>query len=325
MRGYLPAALLAVLGLSCGSSSGEEVATDVVAFQPYSGAEWAGVLAIRVGGETVDYRSNAGPVTLPGLNLQSLLLPVVETVDGRLLLLDGAGNAPLAVSSTRAVPSNIARCFHGYLCQTSSGDVVDPESFGMVPLRDYPAVRGASHCDGSFCIVAGRALARDGAVVVPGGVVDIVAVSWADIGGGVYRGGYAFLRSDGSVATAGYDSEKDYVREVVGLPPIRRIHRGGVYEDYSGHMWYVGMAPDEWTDTVIPSDVPRRQCDVFVGLKLSLKSVSCVGPAILPALEGTKPQLDYGKDFIPVLYALDKAGTLRCWSAPGGPACVKGE
>ncbi len=133
------------------------------------------------------------------------------------------------------------------------------------------------------------------------------------------------MRHDGSVVTVGEGPNNRFIKDLGGLPPIRRIHRGGIYEDYSGRMWYVGMAPEGWADDIIPADVLRQRCKVFTGLKLSLKDVPCVGPTILPALEGMQPELDFGDDFIPILYALDKEGTLRCWSAPGGPACVKGE
>jgi hypothetical protein len=90
-------------------------------------------------------------------------------------------------------------------------------------------------------------------------------------------------------------------------------------------MWYVGVAPEGWTDNLIPAEVPRRQCSVKPGKKLSALTVPCVGPTMLPALEGTLPQVIDNDAFIPVFYAISKDGRLRCWSAPGGPACVKGE
>ncbi len=325
MRWGLPAVLLAVLGLSCGSSSGEAVATDVVAFQPFSLREGAGVLAIKTNGDAVDYRSNAEPTTLPGLKLRRVLLPFVEQLDGKFLQLALNQTSPLAPAKN-VVPSSVVRCFPGDRCQTDSGDIVDPQSFGQPTLRDFPEGRGASTCDGSYCIVEGRAVALDGSKrVIPGTVSDVVTVSWVDIGGAIYRGGYAFLRTDGSVVTAGYDFEKTYVSELVGLPPIRRIHEGGIYEDYSGHMWYTGVAPEGWADNIVPAEVPRQKCKVKIGQKLSLLDVPCVGPSVLPALEGMVPQLTHDDAYIPILYALDQEGTLRCWSAPGGPACVKGE
>ena len=325
MRGYLPATLLAVLGLSCGASSGEEVATDVVGFQPFSLREGAGVLAIKRNGDAVDYRSNAEPTTLPGLKLRRVLLPFVEQVDGKFLQIALNQTSPLAPAKI-VVPSSVVRCFPGYRCQTDSGDIVDPDSFAQPTLRDFPEGRGATTCDGSYCIVEGRAVALDGSKrVIPGTVSEVVTVSWVDIGSTLHRGGYAFLRTDGSVATAGYDFENTLVTELAGLPPIRKIHEGGIYEDYSGRMWYVGVAPEGWADNLVPAEVPRRQCKVKIGQKLSLLDVPCVGPTLLPALEGMVPQLIHDNAFIPILYALDKEGTLRCWSAPGGPACVKGE
>ena len=320
MRLGLPAVLLAVLGLSCGSSSGEEVATDVVGFQPYSLSEAPGVIAIKKGGDAVDYRSSAEPAAIPGLKLRSLLLPVVEATDGKLLLLDDLNRPEPIVAS-------IVRCFQGYMCQTAAGDVVEPVAAGTTSLRDFPAIRGATTCDGLYCLVGGRAVALDGVrPEISGAIIDVVAVLWTGFGSPLYGGGgYAFLRADGSVATAGWDFEKTYVTEITGLPPIRKIHRGGIYEDYSGHMWYVGVAPEGWADNLIPEEVPRRQCQVKPGKKLSPLDVPCVGPTMLPALEGTLPQVIDNDAFIPVFYAIDKEGTLRCWSAPGGPACVKGE
>jgi hypothetical protein len=254
-----------------------------------------------------------------------LLLPIVEGTDGRLLQLTRDVDGPFRPSSI-PVPPSIVRCFMGALCQTASGEVIDPDSFGKASLRDLPAVRGASDCDGIFCLVGGRAQSIAGTnLEIAGSFVAVVSVSWASVGGGVFADGCAFLRADGSVATAGYGFEKIYVAELAGLPPIRRIHEGGIYEDYSGRMWYVGVAPEGWADNVVPPDVPRRQCKVNVGKKLSLRDVPCVGPTVLSLIEGTKPQIINDDAFIPVLYALDKAGTLRCWSAPGGPACVKGE
>ncbi len=325
MRWGFPAVLLAVLGLSCGSSSGEEVATDVVAFQPFSLREGAGVLAIKTNGDAVDYRSNAEPTILPGLKLRRVLLPFLEQLDGKFLQLALNETSP-STPAKNVVPSSFVRCFHGYVCQTVTGDIVDPGSFSQSTLRDFPEGRGATTCDGIYCVVGGHAVALDGSNVdVAGVVVDVVAVLWADIGGGRYRGGRAFLRADGSVATVGWDFENNYVAELTGLPPIRKIHRGGIYEDYSGHMWYVGVAPEGWADNLVPAEVPRRQCQVKPGKKLSPLDVACVGPTMLPALEGMLPQVIDNDAFIPILYALDKEGTLRCWSAPGGPACVKGE
>ncbi len=325
MRWGFPAALLAVLGLSCGSSSGEEVATDVVAFQPFLQGDGIGVLAIKANADTVEYRSDSGAVELPGLKLRGLMLPIVEGMDGRLLQLTRDTNGPFTPSSI-PVPTSIVRCFVGALCQTASGDVVDPDSFGKASLSDLPAVRGASDCDGMFCLVGGRAQSIIGAKVdLVGPFVAVVAVNWASIGGEIFADGCAFLRADGSVATAGYGLERIYVAELVGLPPIRKIHKGGIYEDYSGNMWYLGVAPEEWSDNLVLPEVPRRQCKVRVGKKLSLRDVPCVGPTILPVIEGTKPQVTNNDAFVPILYALDQEGTLRCWSAPGGPACVKGE
>ncbi len=323
MRWGLPAALLAVLGLSCGSSSGEEAATDVVAFQPFSAREGPGVLAINKRADALVYRVSVPPATVSGLKLRNLFLPGVETSDGTLLLLDLAEPAPKTV----AVPSSIVRCFQGYVCQTVAGDVVEPVPSAMTGLTDFPAVRGATTCDGLYCLVGGHAVALDGRrPEISGTLVDVVAVSWVDFGSPLDgKNGYAFLRANGSVATAGWDFEKAYVTELTGLPPIRKIHRGGVYEDYSGHMWYVGVAPEGWADNLVPAEVPRRQCQVRPGKKLSPLDVPCVGPTMLPALEGMLPQVIYNEAFIPVFYAIDKEGTLRCWSAPGGPACVKGE
>ncbi len=322
MRWGLPAALLAVLGLSCGSSSGEEVATDVVAFQTFLLNEGAGVLGINKSAEALVYRASAPPSTLSGLKLRSLFLPVVEATDGKLFLLDLRQPMPQPI----AVPSSIVRCFQGYVCQTGSGDIVEPASPGMASLREFPAGRGATTCDGSYCIVGGRVVSLDGSKIeIPGTIAQVTTVSWVDIGSTLHRGGYAFLRTDGSVVTEGYDFENTHVTELAGLPPIRKIHEGGIYEDYSGRMWYVGVAPEGWADNIVPAEVPRQQCKVKIGQKLSLLDVPCVGPTVLPALEGMVPQLIHDNAFVPILYALDKAGTLRCWSAPGGPACVKGE
>jgi hypothetical protein len=310
---------LAVLGLSCGSSSGEEVATDVVAFQSFFLHGDPRVLAIKKGGDALEYGIGVQPSALAGLKLRSIFLPFVESTDGKFLLLDD-------LNRSTPVPPSIVRCFHGYVCQTASGDIVDPGSFALPTLRDFPEGRGATTCDGIYCVVGGRAVALDGAKsVIPGTITEVVSVSWVDIGSTLHRGGYAFLRTDGSVATAGYDFENTLVTELVGLPPIRKIHEGGIYEDYSGRMWYVGVAPEGWADNLVPAEVPRQQCKVKVGKKLSLLDVPCVGPTVLPALEGMVPQLIHDNAFIPVLYALDKEGTLHCWSAPGGPACVKGE
>jgi hypothetical protein len=323
MRGHLPAALLAVLGLSCGSSSGEEVATDAVAFQPFSAREGPSILAINKRADALVYRVSVPPAVVSGLKLRNLFLPGVETSDGALLLLDLAESAP----KTIAVSSSIVRCFQGYVCQTAAGDVVEPVPSAMTGLTDFPAVRGATTCDGLYCLVGGRAVALDGRRPdISGTLADVVGVSWVEFGsplGG--RNGYAFLRADGSVATTGWDFEKTYVTEVAGLPPIRKIHRGGIYEDYSGHMWYFGVAPEGWSDNLIPAEVPRRQCQVKPGKKLSPLDVPCVVPTMLPALDGTLPQVIYNEAFLPVFYAIGKDGTLRCWSAPGGPACVKGE
>jgi hypothetical protein len=322
MRGYLPAALLAVLGLSCGSSSGEEVATDVVAFQSYR----IGVVAIGKGGQLTEYRTDGSPSTIDGIRVRRVMLPFVESEEGKTWQLTGSGTTPFSTMPRQSVPDSVARCFYGYVCQTSAGDIVDPDSFSDSKLKDFPAVRGASLCDGAFCLVAGKVALRDGARLdVAGSFMDVEAVSWADIGAEVYRSGVAFLRQDGVVVAVGEGPDNLFVKELVGLPPIRKIHRGGVYEDFSGRMWYLGMAPEGWADDILPAGVQRQECRVFVGRKLSLKSVPCVGPTILPALEGMQPELDFGNDYIPVLYALDKEGTLRCWSAPGGPACVKGE
>ena len=322
MRLIVPFCLLVVFSVSCGSSSGEEVATDVVAFQTFSVSEEADVLAIKKSAGAVVYRPGAPPSNLAGLKLRSLFLPVVEATDGKLFLLDLRQPMPEPI----AVPSSIVRCFQGYVCQTGSGDIVEPASPGMASLREFPAGRGATTCDGLYCIVGGRVVSLNGSKIeIPGTIAQVTTVSWVDIGAPVYGGGYAFLRTDGSVATAGYDFENTHVTELAGLPPIRKIHEGGIYEDYSGRMWYVGVAPEGWADNILPAEVPRRQCKVKIGQKLSLLDVPCVGPTVLPALEGMVPQLTHDDAFIPILYALDKEGTLRCWSAPGGPACVNGE
>ena len=316
--------LLAVLGLSCGSSSGEEVATDVVAFQPYPGIG-PGVVVVRGSGGLVDLSAGSPRTILSGVSAGGLHLPFVELRDSRLvqLIAPGAGYGSAGV---RPVPSDVVRCFFDMVCQTADGAVVDAYSLDGPTLRELPAVRGASMCDGLFCLVDGRAVPRNGVKLdVPGRFVDMARTSWADVGGEVYRNGVAFLRDDGVVVSIGEGVDSFYVKELRGLPPIRKLHRGGVYEDALGHMWYVGMAPEGWAVDVLPSSVGRSVCPVNVGKKLPFKYVSCVGPTAVPALDGMQPQVSFGDDFIPVLYALDKEGTLRCWSAPGGPACVKGE
>ncbi len=327
MRWGLPAALLAVLGLSCGSSSGEEVATDVVAFQPYSyKSQWSGLLAIRRDGEVVEYRSEAPPSTLHGLIARRLSLPLVEGNDGHFSVLGGTGVPPYNAASVQAVSATVVRCFRGNLCQTSAGDIVDVSSLGPATLKVYSAVHGASTCSGFFCIVGGQVLALDGTKVTSSGdFVDVVGISWSEVGQQVYSSGAAFLRADGSVVTAGRGPERNYVRELTGLPRIQRVYPGGLYEDYAGHVWYVGIAPEGWAVDIFPADVARQTCKVAIGPKLSVVDVPCVGPTMLPALEGMQLEIEYGGSYIPILYALDKAGTLRCWSAPGGPACVKGE
>ncbi len=327
MRWGLPAALLAVLGLSCGSSSGEEVATDVVAFQCYSDfAVEQGVVVVRRGGAVIDYRTELSPAGIPDIHARRVLLPVLEADDGAYWLFGAPSGAPYAKKSRQRLPPSVARCFQNGVCQTADGDVINTNSFAESSLRVFSAVKGASDCNGDYCIVDGRVVMVDGTTLEAGTLVEqIQRTSWADIGDGVYRDGAVFLRSDGSVVTVGEGPNNLFVKDLVGLPPIRRIHRGGIYEDSSGRMWYLGMAPEGWGDDIIPADVPRLRCKVFVGLKLSLKDVPCVGPTILTSLEGMQPELSFGKDFIPILYALDKEGTLRCWSAPGGPACVKGE
>ncbi len=163
MRWGLPAALFAVLGLSCGSSSGEEVATDVVAFQCYSDfAVEQGVVVIRKAGEVVDYRTDLSPTAIPDLRARRVLLPFVESDDGAYWLFGAPGGAPYSKKSRQRLPPSVVRCFPGGLCQTSGGDVVDGDSLEQAVVRSHSEVRGASDCYGRYCIVGGRALLADG-------------------------------------------------------------------------------------------------------------------------------------------------------------------
>ena len=329
-RRSLGPALLAGL-LSCGSGNDVVLMDGVQQLDISNATPNILVMTLKQDGSLVELRGENPAVQVPNVLAKEMDMPDVRDPTGTLWTLlpyfpTPTSGATYATGAKKALPSYVARCFGYAFCQTLDGDIVDRDTLDSESPKMLPDLKGATQCRSGYCIVGGRVRVRFGLIDGGESTTAIEVVNWGLLDSAVHTDGVAFLREDGAVITyAGRPDYGDHATRVEGLPRIRKIHQGGIYEDFEGQMWYVGPADYGWPSELIPNEVPRLTCKAHIGLKRSPAYIPCVAPTVLPALKGMRPKATFGTNYNPLIFAIDGDGALHCWSVPGGPACPSPE
>ncbi len=205
----------------------------------------------------------------------------------------------------------------------------------MSKLLEFPVLSGASSCTSELCVVRGDVLDlaishTDGPPVrfdIGRKVTEVADSAWVKNRGGTYFHGAVVLGEDGRVfmvSSRTHYEPRVAVEEIVGLPPIRRLHPG-FYEDESHRIWYRGVVQAGWPSELLSNEVPRSACQAYRSPIHEPIDLECVDPVEIPALANTRPVLVLDDARRATIFAIFPDGTLRCWASEGAAPCPRGE
>lgn len=205
----------------------------------------------------------------------------------------------------------------------------------MSKLLEFSVLSGASSCTSELCVVRGDVLDlaishTDGPPVrfdIGRKVTEVADSAWVKNRGGTFYHGAVALREDGRVfmvSSRTHYEPRVAVEEIVGLPPIRRLHPG-FYEDESHRIWYRGVVQAGWPSELLSNEVPRSACQAYRSPIHEPIDLECVDPVEIPALANTRPVLVLDDARRATIFAIFPDGTLRCWASEGAAPCPRGE